>query len=64
MEKPRAGRDCWEGTTKLGEDGGWRLGHAPSRATHTLALGGCHRGEVMRVEVCDTLVVVGVAADV
>ena len=27
------GRDCREGTTKMGERGGRRLGHAPTRVT-------------------------------
>ena len=36
-------KDCQEGTNKLGEGGGWRLGQALSHATHASACGGCRR---------------------
>ena len=32
-----AGKDCREGTTKLGEDGGWRLGNAPPTCRRVVA---------------------------
>ena len=59
-----AGRDCQEGTTKLGKGGERRLGHVPSHVTHTPGRGGYHKGEVKRVEACDTQVVARVVAGV